>query len=616
MKKIRIVFSALFMVLTLPVFADEPKFIRDSSNGYIYGCRLYDTSEYLNGNYRTNFVNIPQSRMLNYMDGFQWKVGVFELDGNTLYLGWSADGKGNLLLCDENKNFFITADSYLKQEESFFRYGNGNWGGIVKEIELKGKKYTVAVAGLSSSKLGIFSDSDGFRMWVENEPAKDTAFSKKNGNTINYVSADIREGVYKPGWKRLWGTYAYTDEMNNIIFKYNYKGTDFIVDYNQNAAESILNMDRSQISLKNLSEGFHVYQTDKTGKDTDGVGIGFEADAQLGKNKVRLAVISCNGKWVFVKDTSGYPVVQTKKAAPAKKAEKAKKPGKTAAFTRDYTKLKRVYSKEDISKGIYKPNYKSISQSGTRGLIVRRTNKDGEQTDVEINFGNFELDNYILSIGCEDSSTWHVIPSDEEGKAVNISYYKDRDFLIKDCPSSGAELEVTLNGKLYNIAVVLLDAETIDYRLFVKAAPDELTALCEKDVFGIEYYDFVDLQAGVYKPGFECLSGRRVSDEALKALFEGSGRTDIVYSYTYNGTKFLIGPTQDPANYVKNLDGSVIYNPEIQIRYRLEDKNGNALSKQGYSYGWEGKVRLGDKNVILAVFKWDYNVSVFVKEAK
>ena len=46
----------------------------------------------------------------------------------------------------------------------------------------------------------------------------------------------------------------------------------------------------------------------------------------------------------------------------------------------------------------------------------------------------------------------------------------------------------------------------------------------------------------------------------------------------------------------------------------LYTNDGKTNCKQGSCYGWEGKVKLGDKEVTLAVFKWNYLVNVFVKE--
>ena len=88
-------------VTVLSVFAGEAKFTRDYETAGI-GFRVYETSDYLNGNYRSNFTSIPQNRMLNYMKGFKYKVGVFELEGTTLYVGRSDDGNGYLQLSDEN----------------------------------------------------------------------------------------------------------------------------------------------------------------------------------------------------------------------------------------------------------------------------------------------------------------------------------------------------------------------------------------------------------------------------------------------------------------------------------------------------------------------------------
>lgn len=118
MKKSIFAIIAAISFITLSAFAEEAKFTRD----YNYGLRFYENEEYLNGNYRSNFVSIPQNRMLNYKDGFQWKVGVFELDGNTLYVGYSDDGSVALQFCDENGKMWISKDSYKEREESYFNY--------------------------------------------------------------------------------------------------------------------------------------------------------------------------------------------------------------------------------------------------------------------------------------------------------------------------------------------------------------------------------------------------------------------------------------------------------------------------------------------------------------
>ena len=275
MKKLKIaIISTIFFALSFSAFAEEPKFTRDYS---ISTYRLYNNSEYLEGNYRSNFVSIPMNRMLNYMDGFERKVGVFELDGNTLYLGYNNNGKGTLQLCDENKHFFISADSYKEHEESYFRYEQGVGLGIVCEIELKEKKYTVAVANISSNKAGIYPESSGFRMWVENESAKDTAWSKKaklgSSDIICYDWADLFEGVYKPGWKRLWGTVSGYDENGYTLYKYNYKGTDFILTWNNDGEKQLVNMDGAIIPIKFLSQ-FSLWNADVPENRKAGYGMG------------------------------------------------------------------------------------------------------------------------------------------------------------------------------------------------------------------------------------------------------------------------------------------------------------------------------------------------------
>ena len=617
MKKSIFAIIAAISFITLSAFAEEAKFTRD----YNYGLRFYENEEYLNGNYRSNFVSIPQNRMLDYKDGFQWKVGVFELDGNTLYVGYSDDGSVALQFCDENGKMWISKDSYKEREESYFNYQGGGSGGVITQIELKGKKYTLAIAGISSNKAGIYSDYDGFRMWVENEAPNDTAASKTIDKVISYDDVDIREGVFKPGYTRLWGEVIERPENAGFIYKYSYKGSDFIFNNSDDFNTCLQNTDGSLIPLNRVSV-FYIYQSYPNGKTRGGFGLGIEADVQLGNNKVRIVYSQCDGnKRVWVKDTSGYPVIQNEKSSKAnsktkaKKTEKTKKSGKSAAFTRDYEKYRRIYSDSDISKGIYKSNYKNIPQNGSEDVSFKVNMKEIGEVTVSGKTGIFDIDDFKISIFLNPETGWQILPKSENIKS--LSYKTNNSFDLsseKIRIGSHAELEVSLNDKKYDLAFVCLNAGKGDYRVFLKTGPNEETALSETDNFGIEYYDMVDIKDGVYKPGFEPVSKYLYTNDSNNALFENVTEDEPVYIFDWNGNRFLIGPAQDPANYVKNLDGSVIYNPEIQIRCRTIDNDGSFHCYPWLTYGWEGKVHLGDKDVTLAYFKWGAAVYAFVKE--
>lgn len=187
--------------------------------------------------------------------------------------------------------------------------------------------------------------------------------------------------------------------------------------------------------------------------------------------------------------------------------------------------------------------------------------------------------------------------------------------MIEGTEISGTEANIIRNDEIIaTAAMVAFDTANGDYRLFIKKGPDEEIALSEKDIFGIEYYDVVDIISGIYKPGFELIDRRIDNDKSHEALFENASDNNPPLIYDYNGYKFLIGDSQDPANNVKNLDGSVIYNPETQLRFIIPGKNNDFHCYQGVSYGWEGKVRLGDKDVILAFIKWGSLSCAFVKE--
>ena len=615
MKKSIFAIIAAISFITLSAFAEEAKFTRD----YNYGLRFYENEEYLNGNYRSNFVSIPQNRMLNYKDGFQWKVGVFELDGNTLYVGYSDDGSVALQFCDENGKMWISKDSYKEREESYFNYQGGGSGGVITQIELKGKKYTLAIAGISSNKAGIYSDYDGFRMWVENEAPNDTAASKTIDKVISYDDVDIREGVFKPGYTRLWGEVIERPENAGFIYKYSYKGSDFIFNNSDDFNTCLQNTDGSLIPLNRVSV-FYIYQSYPNGKTRGGFGLGIEADVQLGNNKVRIVYSQCDGnKRVWVKDTSCYPVIQNEKFSKAnsktKKTEKTKKSGKSATFTRDYEKYRRIYSDSDISKGIYKSNYKNIPQKGSEDVSFNVYMKEMGEVTVSGKTGIFDIDNYKISIFYNPEKGWQILPKSENIKS--LSYKTNNSFDLsseKIRIGSHAELEVSLNDKKYDLAFVCLNAGKGDYRVFLKTGPNEETALSETDNFGIVYYDMVDIKDGVYKPGFEPVSKYLYTNDSNNALFENVTEDEPVYIFDWNGNRFLIGPAQDPANYVKNLDGSVIYNPEVQIRCRTIGNDGSFHCYPWLTYGWEGKVHLGDKDVTLAYFKWGAAVCAFVKE--
>ena len=159
-----------------------------------------------------------------------------------------------------------------------------------------------------------------------------------------------------------------------------------------------------------------------------------------------------------------------------------------------------------------------------------------------------------------------------------------------------------------------MDIEKGDYKLFTRTRIDEETAMNDTDAFGLEYFDFIDLESGVYKPGFEYVKGFWHDEEESKQFFKDTANDNPTYDYLINGELFLIGPAQDPVDYVKRLDGSVIFNPEKQIRFMTGDTEGNSYCHPGMSYGWEGKVNLGGKDVTLAFIKWEHAVSVFVKE--
>ena len=298
----------------------EPSFTK---NYEIAPERMYSVNDYLEGRYRSNFVNIPQdelvdSKSLDSKNAFSWKVGVFTLDGNKVYLGWNnykvtkkdtVDGKEvkttmdypQLGLWDEDFHSLYSFLGSKDSEKSYFRYENNTGTGIVTEIELKGKKYVVAIAGRNS-------DIDGFRMWVEDSLPTDKADTATDQYSLkNYDWADIWEGVYKPGYKRIWGKYT-TEDIYRLwyaegfkIKKYNYNGVDFLIGGTQDGSNCVRTLDGKKFEPASKTY-FHIMYGNK-GKREMSWGLCYEGKIQIGDKKVTMAVILCNGdNLVFIKE--------------------------------------------------------------------------------------------------------------------------------------------------------------------------------------------------------------------------------------------------------------------------------------------------------------------------
>lgn len=454
-------------------------------------------------------------------------------------------------------------------------------------------------------------------MWVENNAPKDTAASKTIEKTLCYDAADICEGIFKPGYTRLWGEVIESPENEGFIYKYSYKGFDFLINGNTNdGSEFLRNTDGTKLPADFVS-AFYMYITLSGGKISERVGVGVEADVQLGDNKVRLAFCQYDGnKRVWVKDTSGYPVIQQKNTnqAKAKKSSKAKSSGKAAKFTKDYENWRRVYSKSDILKGLYKSNYKYIPQNNTKEYIVAKTIQ-GAEKEAQVKAALYNYKDYSFTLSYNPVIRWTLFTENNLGLVIN----RTSTIHVEDSEYDGIEAELILNGKtvVEKLAIIPVDIEKGEYRLFVKTGPDEELAINYTDSFGIEYYDCVDVYSGVYKPGFEFLENYYCFDgDKANALYPdlASTENDIVYDFVYKDFNFFVGPAQDPMNYVKDSEGNVIFNPETQIRYITYDENKKPSYEPWQSYGWEGKVKLGDNEVILAVFKWNHAVAVYVKE--
>lgn len=272
--------------------------------------RQYSVKDYLEGNYRSNFKNIPQDDLLDSKEGFSYKVGVFTLDGTKLYLGWNIEGN-NLVLCDDNgkeyfgPNFWMKNNGYWKElggwdELSVFNFEGFTGVGYVFEVEINNKNYVLAIAGRNT-------DYDGFRMWIEDTLPTDKAESATDSYSLkNYDYIDVLEGVYKPGFKHIWGKSApeYLDWYNLKdckVMKYNYNGVDFVVGFNEDCQNSVLTMNKQ--TLEPATKNFFKIMYGNKEKRTMTAGYCFEGKVKIGDKKVTMAVVQVFGQSrVFIKE--------------------------------------------------------------------------------------------------------------------------------------------------------------------------------------------------------------------------------------------------------------------------------------------------------------------------
>ena len=206
-----------------------------------------------------------------------------------------------LCLCDEDSNFLIFITN-TDQETQSFCFENYTGQGLVSEIELKGKKYVVAIAGRNT-------ENDGFRMWVEDSIPTDKAETATDQYSLkNYDWADIFEGIYKPGYKYLWGKYTeeYKDWYDDIDggFKtklYNYNGVDFVIGGKEDCKDIVRTLDGK--TMEPASKTYFKIMNGNKGERRMTLGYCFEGKVQIGDKKVTMAVVQCNGdSLVFLKE--------------------------------------------------------------------------------------------------------------------------------------------------------------------------------------------------------------------------------------------------------------------------------------------------------------------------
>ncbi len=298
MKKTNLILAGVLIAFAALIFSgcgstpkaeENTEYAKYYSDDYWY--RNYTFEAYNEGFYKPNYVQIPGVQETENEDALAYfgkanRVDRFNLDGTDIYIGW----KDNYLVAMQNKSTPIMNKTSLDKDEiNIFKFTNGdgyNLGlGIEKEIEINGKKYVCAFAGVNT-------DSFGFRLWVKDGANVETAKCKPAGeyNQMNYDTAAYNAGVYKAGWTQVWGVRANRSgfEKDRQVWKYEYNGENIYIGVLPDRTLGVITEDGSVVATSTKYFKYKCMGDD--GKKYNGMGVGWEATGKLNGEKIVIAV--------------------------------------------------------------------------------------------------------------------------------------------------------------------------------------------------------------------------------------------------------------------------------------------------------------------------------------
>lgn len=298
MKKTNLILAGVliaFAALTFSGCGSTPKneenaeVAKNYSDDYWY--RNYTFEAYEAGLYKPNYVNISGVQETENEDALAYfgkanRFDRFNLDGTDIYIGWKDNYLGVIINKD---NIILSKATYDKDECNIFKFDNGNTknngAGIEKEIEVNGKKYVCAFAGVNTNAFG-------FRLWVKEGPNVETAKCKPAGeyNQMNYDTAAYNAGVYKAGWTQVWGVRANRSGFNKDrqVWKYEYNGENIYIGILPDYTLGVITEDGSVVATSTKYFKYKCMGDD--GKKYNGMGVGWEATGKLNGEKIVIAV--------------------------------------------------------------------------------------------------------------------------------------------------------------------------------------------------------------------------------------------------------------------------------------------------------------------------------------
>lgn len=265
--------------------------------------RTISKEDYEAGKYRSNFKKLEPKNVLIATTGSSFSfTNVYDFSGSFINLGLSDSEKLEIVLTDGKDKVFFNSATWAN-EMAGLKIGNNDGICYVTEVPVNGVNYVLAIAYAPGCKSG----DNKFTLWVEDTIPTDKA-EKANGSdgSVNYDWVDIKEGVYLPGYKHVWGTAAddYADCFNMKNFavrKYSYNGYDFVIGGSNVITNMIIDTDKNPIDF-NITKVSRV-MTGNKGKRSMGLGMGLEGKIKLGDKNVDITVFMFDGApIVFIKE--------------------------------------------------------------------------------------------------------------------------------------------------------------------------------------------------------------------------------------------------------------------------------------------------------------------------